>query len=123
MDDFDEFERTFDEATRRDEKPKWDPIEDFQRITSSSPNGRMQAIRKRCYRDHPIEYIDVNVLGNWSMLHIANSGKLLRKPPIYVDFKDEHEMRKVYSLIYDVFRCKYIICTSWPQNHICFPMQ
>lgn len=108
MDDSGEFERSFDEATRRDEKPVWDPIEIFQRITSSSPNGRMHAIKKRCYRDHPIEYIDVKVLGNWSMQHIANSGKLLRKPPIRVVFDDEHEMRKVYSLIYDVFRCKYV---------------
>lgn len=46
-----------------------------------------------------------NVL--WDLSEFAKAGKLLKNPPMDVEFYDEYEMRKVYSLIYDVFRCKY----------------
>lgn len=46
----------------------------------------------------------------WDLREFAQAGKLLKVPPMDVDFYDEYEMRKVYSLIYDVFRCK---CTHY----------
>lgn len=42
----------------------------------------------------------------WNLEDFSKAGKLLKSPPMDVDFYDEYEMRKVYSLIYDVFRCK-----------------
>jgi hypothetical protein len=43
----------------------------------------------------------------WDLSEFAKAGKLLKNPPMEVEFHDEYEMRKVYSLIYDVFRCEY----------------
>lgn len=48
----------------------------------------------------------------WDLGEFAKAGKLLRLPPMEVEFYDEYEMRKVYSLIYDVFRCEYIFITT-----------
>jgi len=42
----------------------------------------------------------------WDLAEFAKAGKLLNNKPMPVEFHDEYEMRKVYSLIYDVFRCK-----------------
>lgn len=43
----------------------------------------------------------------WTVSDIAKAGCLLSVPPIPASFDDEQEMRTVYTLIYDVFRCKY----------------
>lgn len=43
----------------------------------------------------------------WTVSDIAKAGCLLTAPPITTSFDDEQEMRRVYTLIYDVFRCKY----------------
>lgn len=43
----------------------------------------------------------------WDLAEFAKAGKLLKVPAMEVNFFDEYEMRKVYSLVYDVFRCKY----------------
>lgn len=43
----------------------------------------------------------------WDLNDFAKAGKLLKSPSMDVEFYDEYEMRKVYSLIYDVFRCKW----------------
>ena len=45
---------------------------------------------------------------DWCLEDIAKAAKLLKRPPTPVEFNDEYEMRKVYSMIYDVFRCKYV---------------
>lgn len=42
----------------------------------------------------------------WTVSDIAKAGCLLSTPPRPVNFQDEQEMRRVYTLIYDVFRCK-----------------
>lgn len=44
----------------------------------------------------------------WSNTDLGKAGCLLCTPPIKVTFIDEEEMRTVYTLIYDVFRCKII---------------
>jgi hypothetical protein len=51
-----------------------------------------------------VSHENSNVL--WDLSEFAKAGKLLKTPPMNVEFYDEYEMRKVYSLIYDVFRCK-----------------
>ncbi|KAL4710337.1 hypothetical protein ACJJTC_011153 [Scirpophaga incertulas] len=43
----------------------------------------------------------------WDIGQVLKAAGLLCKPPLQVKFEDEQEMRRVYSLIYDVFRCKY----------------
>lgn len=102
--------RSWEEITRKSERPIFDPsfvIEKFS--PSATPSGRFEA-RQRCAQDHPIAFIDANVLGNWSLENITKAAKLLGQPPLPVKFGDEHEMRRVYSLIYDVFRCEYWLC-------------
>ncbi|KAI8440024.1 hypothetical protein MSG28_001458 [Choristoneura fumiferana] len=42
----------------------------------------------------------------WDIAQVIKAAYLLSKPPVKVNFEDEQEMRCVYSLIYDVFRCK-----------------
>lgn len=43
----------------------------------------------------------------WNSIDIAKAGDLLLLPPDKTpDFQDEEEMRRIFSLIYDVFRCK-----------------
>lgn len=54
----------------------------------------------------------------WDLSEFAKAGKLLKNPPMDVEFYDEYEMRKVYSLIYDVFRCKYWTnCRNTNRHH------
>lgn len=57
--------------------------------------------------DGSLDFALIDEVNLWGLEDYAKAGKLLHKPPMHVDFIDEHEMRKVYSLIYDVFRCKY----------------
>lgn len=42
----------------------------------------------------------------WTLSDIAKAASLLSIPPLSTDFDDEQEMRRVYTLIYDTFRCK-----------------
>jgi hypothetical protein len=41
----------------------------------------------------------------WNASDIAKAGQLLTTPPRPLCFEDEAEMRRVFSVIYDVFRC------------------
>ncbi|XP_019865526.1 uncharacterized protein LOC109594730 isoform X2 [Aethina tumida] len=45
----------------------------------------------------------------WTVSDIAKAGCLLQTPPIGTQFEDEQEMRRVYTLIYDVFRYKRVL--------------
>lgn len=44
----------------------------------------------------------------WGPRELAKAARLLERPALPVTFDDDHEMRRVYSLIYDVFRCELI---------------
>lgn len=100
--------RSADVVLKKGEKPIWDAEHIFEYVSPMvSPGSGSSAGRKKCLIDYPMAYIDTNVIGCWSLETIGMAGKLLRKPPIVVKFDDEYEMRKVYSLIYDVFRCEY----------------
>ncbi|XP_060524217.1 uncharacterized protein LOC132700728 isoform X2 [Cylas formicarius] len=54
----------------------------------------------------------------WTVRDIAKAGGLLSSPPQAVTFEDEQEMRRVYTLIYDVFRYKNILIQAL--NDVCF---
>ncbi|XP_037908651.1 uncharacterized protein LOC119650170 isoform X2 [Hermetia illucens] len=105
--------RSADVVLKKGEKPIWDAEHIFEYVSPMvSPGSGSSAGRKKCLIDYPMAYIDTNVIGCWSLETIGMAGKLLRKPPIAVKFDDEYEMRKVYSLIYDVFRYKHILCQA-----------
>lgn len=85
----------------------WDPEGLFFSIsTTTSPASGFSIKRRKCIADDPLTYLDLSVLNEWSLEDLTKAGKLLRKPPIACEFSDEHEMRRIYSMIYDVFRCK-----------------
>uniref|UniRef100_A0A182PJE2 HECT domain-containing protein n=1 Tax=Anopheles epiroticus TaxID=199890 RepID=A0A182PJE2_9DIPT len=72
---------------------------------SSTPSFRRR--RRLCILDNPIDFCDIAAYNQWRLEDIVRAGKLLHKPPLPVSFDDEYEMRKVYSMIYDVYRCTY----------------
>nr|XP_022919919.1 uncharacterized protein LOC111428573 isoform X2 [Onthophagus taurus] len=45
----------------------------------------------------------------WTVSDIAKASCLLQTPPLKITFQDEQEMRRVYTLIYDVFRYKSVL--------------
>ncbi|KAJ3641305.1 hypothetical protein Zmor_027817 [Zophobas morio] len=45
----------------------------------------------------------------WTVSDIAKAGCILTQPPLPTHFEDEQEMRRVYTLIYDVFRHKNVL--------------
>ncbi|KAL1505818.1 hypothetical protein ABEB36_005292 [Hypothenemus hampei] len=49
---------------------------------------------------------------SWTVGDISKAGRLLSVPPLAVEFDDEQEMRRVYSLIYDVFRYKTVLAQA-----------
>lgn len=83
----------------------WDDVYDFANISSKS-RPTLSVDQPQCLMDDPIKFIDTAALSVWDLSDIAKAGMLLRKPKIPCSFANEHEMRRVYSLIYDVFRCK-----------------
>lgn len=91
----------------------WDPVTDARISPHDSPCDLQSVLdvqhKKRIcpIGDGSLDFALIDEVNLWGLEDYAKAGKLLHKPPIHVDFIDEHEMRKVYSLIYDVFRCKY----------------
>lgn len=89
-------------------KTIWDPDSQFvlTPISSPSPASGFSLRRKKCVFDDPMDFLNLNELSSWSLFDLTTAAKLLRKPPIACTFSDEHEMRRVYSMIYDVYRCR-----------------
>lgn len=88
-------------------RTEWNPAIVFNNIAESPTNLiSNQNCKKKCIADDPIGFIDFDSINLWSVEDVAKAGKLLKKPPIECQFNDEQEMRRVYSMIYDVFRCK-----------------
>lgn len=81
-------------------------LESFSPISPSADRTLIKALGS-CDQEFrlSVSHEGNNVL--WDLSEFAKAGKLLKTPPMDVEFYDEYEMRKVYSLIYDVFRCKY----------------
>lgn len=102
--------RPLEEVVAKKIKQQWDP--DHQIIISplSTPASGLMSKRKRCIVDDPMDFVDVNRLSSWNLHDLTAAAKLLRRPPLPCQFDDEHEMRRVYSMIYDVYRCKWCRC-------------
>lgn len=56
----------------------------------------------------------------WTITDLAKAGCLLCTPQINVVFENEQEMRRVYTLIYDVFRCKIGSSSISPFSSVSF---
>ncbi|ALC43980.1 maker702, partial [Drosophila busckii] len=107
---------TLKDIDKRD-KPMFDAARKTKIISPSvSPNGRRSHILKYCHAT--TVRIRLKKGPRWQLPTIANAAKLLRKPPLSVNFQNEHEMRLAYSLIYDVFRYKTVLCNAL--TDICF---
>lgn len=95
-----------EEVVAKKIKQPWDP--DAIIISPlSTPASGFSIKRKRCIVDDPMDYVNIDTLSLWNLHDLTSAGKLLRKPPLPCHFDDEHEMRRVYSMIYDVYRCKF----------------
>lgn len=73
------------------------------------PKKRKKSLPKICKKEseHNVSSNDTFFNGvTWTVWDLAKAGSLLSNPPKNVTFEDEQEMRVVYSLIYDVYRCK-----------------
>lgn len=98
-----------------EKKAEWDEKFAFENLsTIESPGGGGSGggressgyIKQKCIADDPISFLSEDDLNLWLLEDIAKAGKLLHKPRMTVEFADEQEMRRIFSLIYDVFRCK-----------------
>lgn len=88
------------------EVQQWDDAYAFMGMGSKAGSS---VDREVFHLDDPMKFIDTETLSVWDLSDIAKAGMLLRKPQITCSFENEHEMRRVYSLIYDVFRCECLV--------------
>lgn len=110
-----EMQRKLNEAEERGEPPKkldtlrevllWDEAFSFGHLCAQGRAGKSLDLLMSHLED-PMRFIDMRSLSVLDLSDIAKAGMLLRKPCIPCQFENEHEMRRVYSLIYDVFRCE-----------------
>nr|CAH7756823.1 unnamed protein product [Callosobruchus chinensis] len=101
-DEEDEDRIMFDQLMYEEEKPKlheWNLINRPKQVICEALSDRIRKKPKRSSKP-PI---------TWTVSDIAKAGCLLCCPPKETSFEDEQEMRRVYSLIYDVFRYKYVL--------------
>ncbi|XP_038114082.1 uncharacterized protein LOC6032410 isoform X2 [Culex quinquefasciatus] len=100
-------------------------IDEVSPFSSPSPgdSAAFRRKRRRCFPDNPIDFCNIEEYNQWRLEDIARAGMLLGKPPRDVSFDDEFEMRKVYSMIYDVFRFKLVLQQALKNIHFyeCYP--
>ncbi|EAT35325.1 AAEL012498-PA [Aedes aegypti] len=95
-------------------------VDEVSPFSSPSPGGDLAAYRRkrrRCFLDNPIDFCNIDEYNQWRLEDIARAGRLLKKPPLEVSFDDEFEMRKVFSMIYDVFRFKLVLQQALKNIH------
>ncbi|XP_050312514.1 uncharacterized protein LOC126747764 isoform X2 [Anthonomus grandis grandis] len=88
-----------------EEEPKETKIHEWNILPKNltpacTPEPRPAGVKKKRIYLAPI---------TWTVGDISKAGCLLSSPPLAVNFDDEQEMRRVYSLIYDVFRYKNVL--------------
>lgn len=92
-------------------KEQWDQNFDYVNIAPiPPPTSLISVIKKKkikCISEDLISLLDISQVNLWGLEDYAKAGKLLSVPATKCIFVDEQEMRRVYSLIYDVFRCEY----------------
>lgn len=79
------------------------------------PKKKKKTLPQVCKKDSISDNSDESGLNSvtWTVWDLAKAGDLLSNPPKNVNFSDEQEMRVVYSLIYDVYRCKPQLLTTF----------
>lgn len=106
---------SLEEIAATKEKHLWDP-DVFSFSVQSSPTGADAAlrIRRHCRVDNPLDFLNPDFLHVWQLDDLVKAAKLLRPKTMVAttttkcSFVNEHEMRRVYSMIYDVFRCTFV---------------
>lgn len=83
----------------------WDPDQKIISPLSTLASGS-SFMRRKCIIDDPKDFINIHETTIWNIKDISMAGKLLRKPPIHCRFDDQQEMKRVYAMIYDIYRCK-----------------
>lgn len=111
-----------EEVVAKKIKQPWDPDAQLNISPLSTPASGFSSKRKKCIVDDPMDFVDAHMLSAWNLNDLTSAGKLLRKPPLACHFDDEHEMRRVYSMIYDVYRCKHLKSSSiaWRSRCVLF---
>ncbi|XP_049865482.1 uncharacterized protein LOC126366416 [Pectinophora gossypiella] len=89
------------EETSNVERPVEEPVEEWAPWNLVVPTKNPNAPPPVAVRTSPGP--------EWDIMQVLKAARLLFKPPMSVDFRDEQEMRSVYSIIYDVFRYKIIL--------------
>uniref|UniRef100_A0A1A9WQ06 SAM-dependent MTase RsmB/NOP-type domain-containing protein n=1 Tax=Glossina brevipalpis TaxID=37001 RepID=A0A1A9WQ06_9MUSC len=102
--------KNFEEIMKLKEKPIFDAsyIQSFS--PTGSPNDYYSENNQKC--SNLIGKTNSRVNVHWTLENICQAAQLLKKPPEDVTFVNEHEMRRVYSLIYDVFRYKVVLTNA-----------
>lgn len=85
-----------------EEFPKWEPAvisqPEVKKPKMSDFSSMGSVITSRQDADIP-----------WSCLDLVKAANLLYPKIEQVSFQDEEEMRRIFALLYDVFRCRYFI--------------
>lgn len=68
--------------------------------------GQPVSKRQRCRLESESSTIKKSGRVNWTTDDLIKAGGLLAQPPLDIQFPNEQEMRRVFSLVYDVLRCK-----------------
>lgn len=104
---FESISTPIESLSTREAKDHWDP--EFQNLASplSTPASATSFQRKKCVIDDPSDFIETNIPVIWSLMDLVMASKLLGgTSEKCCHFSDEYETRRVYSMVYDVFRCK-----------------
>lgn len=100
------FDVLFSESTVGNKKAQWYLESTISPL--STPASESSVKRRKCFIDDPTDFPNIYKFQIWDLKELSMAGKLLRKPPLPCSFADEHETRRVYSMIYDVYRRKFI---------------
>jgi hypothetical protein len=95
------------DLTQWDSKEELD-VQSYSPIsTSPSQDPKKKKVLGHCHEDFKASISLDHLEVIWTLSDFAKAGKLLKSMDVV--FYDEYEMRKIYSLIYDVFRCEYLL--------------
>lgn len=91
----------------------WDPNFQYLVTPLSTPASTSSSKRKTCIIDDPTDFINENIPIAWTLMDLVMASKLLGGVSSKLcNFSDEYETRRVYSMVYDVFRCKLMLIAA-----------
>ncbi|KAM7356317.1 putative methyltransferase NSUN7 [Cochliomyia hominivorax] len=99
--------KNYEDVIRKMEKPTFDSTHIQRFSPATSPSNCILNIINKCERIYIQTNKKVNVC--WTLDNICKAAQLLKNPSENIVFTNEHDMRIVYSLIYDVFRYKLVL--------------